>query len=135
MPKLLKKVMYYISKIYFPVFAILAIIIYMAQYFAIGLPLFVNNHLNDFLCMPIVLLICQTAVRYIKSDITLRIPFSLLVLITVIFTIYFEYYLPSVNDRYTADVFDVLMYFSGLLFFYLMENGYGNRNRNQLTEF
>jgi hypothetical protein len=31
---------------------------------------------------------------------------------------YFEYYLPEVNQRYTADWIDVIFYFSGGLFFF-----------------
>lgn len=35
----------------------------------------------------------------------------------VVYSVYFEVYLPTVSTRATADVFDVIMYFCGLTVF------------------
>ena len=78
-----------------------------------------NNYLNDLLCMPIVLGIAQRTVRFLKSDSNLTLPVALQVVVTIMFALYFEGYLPQFNLRYTADVMDVLCYFLGMAFFEL----------------
>ncbi|WP_147415810.1 hypothetical protein [Ulvibacterium marinum] len=86
------------------------------------LPEWTNNYLNDFLCMPIVLFMGQFAIRKLKGNNTLRLPWPLILTLTLFYSVYFEYYLPRINLRYTADFLDVVLYFSGSAFFYLMEN-------------
>ncbi len=114
-------ILHYLQKIYFPLFFIMAILIYMMQYSDIPLPLIINNHVNDFFCIPIVLFICQYVIRYVKSNRQLLMPVPLLLVITSMYCIYFEYYLPKSNKRYTADSIDIVMYFLGLFYFYVME--------------
>jgi len=106
-----------IKRSYLWVFCFLGITIYLLQYFEVGLPNFLNNHLNDLLCMPIVLGIAQRTVRFLKSDSNLTLPVALQVVVTLLFALYFEWYLPQFNLRYTADVVDVLCYFLGMAFF------------------
>ncbi|KPM32732.1 Hypothetical protein I595_1159 [Croceitalea dokdonensis DOKDO 023] len=74
--------------------------------------------------MPIVLNIALRAVRVIKSDAYLSIPLSLQITVTLLFCVYFEWYLPDVNPRYTSDWLDVLCYFTGMVFFYLLNNAF-----------
>jgi len=112
-----------IRKFYFPVFLVTAVSIFSAQKAGIVLPEYLNNHVNDFLCLPLVLYIGQFCMRIIRSDSTLQLPISLLLCITVYYAVYFEYYLPNVNARYTGDPVDVMLYFFGMLFFYIVEYG------------
>ncbi len=70
--------------------------------------------------MPIVLFVCQSVVRELKSN-KERLPWSLIFMVTLFYSVYFEYYLPKVNPRYTADFVDVLLYFMGAVFFCIME--------------
>ncbi len=110
-----------LKKYYFVIFFGSGILIYTLQYCRVRLPEIANNYVNDFLCIPVVLFICQSAARHIRSDPTLRIPLAPLLTITVFYCVYFEYYLPLQNERYTADIIDIVLYFCGLLFFYCME--------------
>lgn len=112
----------YTSYLYAPVFCLLAGLIHVAQQVSFVLPSWINNYMNDFFCMPLVLFVCQYAVRKIKSNRGLRLPLSLIFSVTLYYAIYFEYYLPKVSPRYTGDPVDVILYFSGSLFFYFMEN-------------
>lgn len=105
------------KKNYFPVFIILAATIYFAQHLGVTLPEPVNNHLNDFLCMPLVLKTCLYSVRYVKSDDCIQLPLLLQISTALLFIIYFEGVLPSFDARYTADPLDVIAYIAGLLFF------------------
>lgn len=97
------------------------LVIYTLQKFQIPLPSWINNYVNDFLCMPVVLSICLAVIRTLKKDNKLFLPLSAIVSLTIFYAIYFEYYLPKVNVRYTADWLDVLLYFFGAGVFYLFQ--------------
>lgn len=107
---------------YLPGFCVLGGSIYMAQQSGWALPWWINNYVNDFLCMPIVLFVCQYAVRKLKADSSVRLSLPLVLSVTLYYAVFFEYYLPKVNLRYTSDLWDVILYFSSALFFYAMEN-------------
>lgn len=111
----------YMQRFYFPVFCTLAAAVYVTQHYSAVVPVLVNNYLNDLLCMPIVLKISQTAVRYIKSDRKLKIPLKISLTLTLLYAVYFEFVLPQFQSRYTADPIDVVLYFLGLLFFVWIE--------------
>lgn len=114
---------------YFPVFAFLGLSVYLLQRFHVALPELVNNYLNDFLCMPIVLKVCLYGVRFIKSEKRIQLPLLLQILLTLLFIIYFEGVLPISHERYTADYLDIIAYTLGLIFFIRVE-GYEHKNRN-----
>lgn len=110
-----------IQKYYFPVLVTLASTVYLMQRLDIYIPEFINNYLNDFLCLPIVLKVCLYAVRYIKSNESAVIPLPLQISITLLFIIYFESVLPRFNARYTGDILDLIAYSGGLFLFMLIE--------------
>lgn len=116
---------------YFPVFALLGALVYLLQRFHVALPELVNNHLNDFLCMPIVLKVCLYSVRFIKSEKRIQLPLLLQISLTLLFIIYFEGFLPISHERYTADFLDIIAYTLGLLFFIGVE-GYEHKNRHNV---
>lgn len=106
-----------LQKYYFPVFVFLALAVYSAQQLELTVPTRINNYLNDFLCMPIVLKICLYVVRYVKSNDYLKLPLLLQISVTLVFILYFEVVLPSFDTRYTADLLDLIAFTAGLLFF------------------
>ncbi|GGW22167.1 hypothetical protein [Arenibacter certesii] len=120
-----------VKKIYFPVFSILGGAIYAIQRWGDGgmLPSWTAYYMNDLLCMPIVLYMCRYVVRWLKSDDNLNLTLSSIISLTLFYSLYFEVYLPEINDRYTADILDVLMYSLGAAFFYFIENVVDNENR------
>lgn len=111
-----------LKKIYFPLFLMLGGLIYGFQQFGLRPPEMVNNYLNDFLCMPLILKLSQLVARFIKSDKRLMIPVPLQITLTALFCLYFEYILPKFNVRYTSDWIDVVLYFLGFLFYTNVEN-------------
>lgn len=111
----------YIKRFYFPSFVGVAMLVYAAQHLSFSLPSLINNYLNDLLCMPIVLKVCQYAVRQIKNDKSLQIPIKIAVTLTLLYALYFELILPKFNDRYTADSIDVCLYILGFVFFFWIE--------------
>ncbi|WP_133685759.1 hypothetical protein [Maribacter spongiicola] len=106
-----------VKKYYFPVFIITGLLVYLLQRYNADIPTLINNYLNDFLCMPIVLKIGLFSIRYIKSDEHIVLPLPLQIITTFLFIIYFEVVLPSYNERYTADILDVAAYSLGLILF------------------
>ena len=115
-----------VHKYYFPVFVLLALAVYSAQQLEFPVPTRINNYLNDFLCMPIVLKICLYVVRYVKSDYHIKLPLLLQISLTLVFILYFEVVLPSFDARYTADLLDLVAFTAGLLFFMGVE-GWGKK--------
>jgi hypothetical protein len=123
-----------IKRFYLPAFYVLALMVYLAQQLMIILPLTVNNYLNDLLCMPIVLKICQYAIRFIRRDKHLNIPVNISLTLTVLYSLYFELLLPLFHSRYTADAIDVVLYFLGLLFFLWIENVPKAKNKDEIDK-
>ncbi|NOQ73082.1 MAG: hypothetical protein GQ574_13840 [Crocinitomix sp.] len=78
-----------------------------------------NNYLNDFLCMPIILTICLVGVRFIKRIPKFHLTPIMIFGMTTFYAILFEYILPNSNPIYTADFVDVAMYFAGALFYWV----------------
>ncbi len=119
---IIRKTLHYFKPLYLTAFILLGTLIYTAQQSGWPLSSWANHYLNDFLCMPIVLFVCRYAVRKLKSNKNLQLSLPVTFSVTLYYALYFEFYVPKVNLRYTADPLDVILYFSGALFFYFMEN-------------
>lgn len=85
------------------------------------LPDWVVFYLADFLVMPIVLAIALIIVRWLKKDRSIRLSLFTVFSVAAFYSVYFEWYLPEVNPRYTADIIDVFLYFGGSLLFYFLQ--------------
>ncbi len=111
---------------------IIAFFIIMLAYFAVryfrstypGLPKFVHFYLTDFLFVPAMASAGLIFVRLLKRDHALLISPVLLLFQTGLISCYFEWYLPNSvqnNVRYTGDLIDVLIYFLGAVFYYILQ--------------
>ena len=100
---------------------VIAASIYASQKLAMPLPLFVNNYLNDLLCIPLVLGALTFIIRKLKRDPRFTLPFGFIFILSSYYAVFFEYYLPKTNIRYTSDWIDVLLYFLGGMLFYLFQ--------------
>lgn len=107
------------------IFISLCLLIYIAtksfDYFDVEQSSFVKNHLADLVCMPLVFYLIRWIIQRIKPfkkwD---ELPIVAILLVTVYWSIYFEYYLPTTNDKYTGDITDVWMYFAGTALYLLI---------------
>lgn len=107
---------------YFFIFScITGTIIYLLQKTNVYLPNSINFYVNDFLITPIVLTICLYVLQKTKNDNNYKIPLALILYLCGLYAVIFEYFLPKFHDRYTADFYDVLMYFLGGFVFYLLQ--------------
>lgn len=100
---------------------ITATVVYILQQFQFTLPPLINNYLNNLLCMPVVLTLCLIVLQFIKKNYRLTIPIFVIVSITVYYIVYFEWFLPKINSRYTADPLDAVLYITGAIAFYIMQ--------------
>lgn len=96
---------------YFIVILATAITVYILQNLGVVLPKIINNYLNDFLLIPIVLNSCLIILRYVKSNPQLQLPLAFCLVVTFGYSLFFEVLIPRTNPRYTADLWDI-----GLIF-------------------
>lgn len=101
----------------------LATTIYVCQRLYLPIPIWINNYVNDFLFLPLVLGFCLFVVRKIKGNPNLQLSLPLILGVSLFYCVYFEWYLPLHNPRYTSDWMDCLLYFGGALVFYLLHRG------------
>lgn len=119
-----------VKRIIYIIMALTALSVYSMQKLNVSLPKFVNNYVNDLLCMPLVLGLLTFLIRYFKKDKYFSFPLAFVLLLATYYSIYFEYYLPKINPRYTADWIDVLLYFFSSIAFFIFQNN----NRKKLFQ-
>ena len=92
--------------------------IYTCQRLEVPLPNWINNYVNDLLCLPLVLGCLTQLVRWLKKDADFHFPFVFHLALATYYSWFFEVWLPEISARYTADWFDVLLYFFGAVCYY-----------------
>lgn len=103
---------------YFALLLLLGGFIYVLQKWDVVLPVFVQNYVNDLLVMPLVLWIVLAVLVELKGE-KARLSWTMALSLFLYYSVFFEYYLPKVNPRYTSDLYDVLCYFIGTVVFML----------------
>ena len=93
--------------------------IYVMQRLSLALPAVINNYVNDLLCIPLLLGAMTYIIQRLKKDTSFQFSIGFVIALSGYYSFYFEYYLPGVNPRYTADWIDVILYFFGGFVFYL----------------
>ena len=86
-----------------------------------ALPPVINNYVNDLLCLPLLLFTMEFIIKRLKKDKCFKFPIGFVIFLASYYSIYFEYYLPKINIRYTADWIDVVLYFIGGVAYYIFE--------------
>lgn len=107
------------------IFILLCLLLYCVtksfDYFGVEQGYFVKNHLADLLCMPLVFYFIRWIIQRIKPfKKGENLPILAVLLVTVYWSFYFEYYLPATSDTYIGDSTDVLMYFFGTALYLLI---------------
>ena len=98
----------------------IALTIYIMQRLQFPLPTILNSYLNDLLYIPLVLGGIEFLIRRLKKDSSFKLPLGFVIFLAVSYSFYFEYYLPKINPRYTADWNDIILYFvSGIAYFFI----------------
>lgn len=100
----------------------------LSRAFEVSMPDWMTSYLNDFLVIPIVATLCLWVVWRIRNDKTIRLNWFHILSLVILFSFYFEYYLPKNVDRYTADWVDVVCYFLGGCVFYIFQRMENNKS-------
>lgn len=110
--------------IYYFFFSILVgSLIYCAQRYQFPLPDILNFYANDFLIVPIVLIAALYFLRWSKNNPKYKLSFWVVLYVSSLYALIFEYHLPKFNLRYTSDTIDVFLYYlSGFVFYWLQKN-------------
>ena len=85
-------------------------------------------YLTDLCAMPLLLGFLFLAMKVLKKNMKV-LPLWFIAGMTVYWSIYFEYYLPLQNSKFTADYLDVIMYCLGSLSFVLWQNRFQKINK------
>ena len=109
-------------KVLYIIMLLTAVTIYVVQRLQFPLPTIINNYLNDLLYIPLILGTIEFTIRRIKKDSSFKLPFGFVIFLAISYSFYFEYYLPKVNSRYTADWIDVILYFLGGIAYFFIGN-------------
>ena len=107
---------------YFIFSLIIGSLIYITQKTKIQLPNIINNYVNDFLIIPIILIPSLFILQWSRGDKNYRISFWIILYICGLYSLLFEFLIPQYHSRYTADLIDVILYFAGGLVFYYLQN-------------
>ncbi|MEO9533097.1 MAG: hypothetical protein ABJG68_09180 [Crocinitomicaceae bacterium] len=80
-----------------------------------------SNYATDICCMPIVLSILWFLLVRFSSKYN-KLPWSFILFMTTLWTLYFELYLPTLSANYTSDYLDGICYFVGAASFLIFQN-------------
>jgi len=95
--------------------------IYILQKQNVQLPRIINNYVNDFLIIPIILFISLHLLKWSKNSKNYTLPLALILYLCLLYSILFEFILPNYLARYTKDYIDIIAYFAGGFVFYFLQ--------------
>lgn len=109
-----------------PLFIVLALI--YAVYYGLKqtdlvFPIFISSYLADLLSIFLVNTFTLWALRKIKKRPNLELPPALVLLSVIMFSVFFEFYLPQKSPIYVYDPWDILCYaISGMAYIFWRKN-------------
>lgn len=87
----------------------------------VPVPPFFSHYFADLLCMPLLLSSAGLFMRWLRAEEGLYLSWAMILVATLYVSLVFEYVLPLLFERYTADVWDVVMYGVGGGLFYVFQ--------------
>jgi hypothetical protein len=111
-----------LSNYWFIVFSLFWVIIFTCTklHFYLWWP--IQFYLIDLIAIPILGTLSLVFYRWILKNEKATLPLWSIAFLTIALSIWFEWYLPKHQPRYTADIWDIVMYFLGAFFFLFMMN-------------
>lgn len=76
----------------------------------VPVPMFFSHYFADLLCMPLLLSVAGLVMRWVRADAGLCLSGAMILVASLYVSLVFECVLPLFFQRYTADVWDVVMY-------------------------
>lgn len=107
---------------WFIAFSIIWFIIFCCTKMEIYFPRLIQFYAIDLLALPILGNLSLAFYRWITKEEQIKLPIYSLIFLVVGLSLVFEYQMPKHHPRYVADVWDIVMYILGGLFFQLVMN-------------
>ena len=111
-----------LTNFYFIGFSLIWLTIYTSNLFGHQFYWLIQFYLLDLIAVPILAQIGLWWMRLIKGKRNELLSIWHIAFIVLSLSFVFEFYMPKHQTRYTADVWDILMYFLGGFFFYFVMN-------------
>jgi hypothetical protein len=111
-----------LSNKYFIAFSLIWLLIFTCTKLEIYFYWPIQFYFIDIIAVPIIGNLSLAFYRFILKNESAKLSNWHIALIVLSLSLVFEWYLPKHNLRYTADIWDVLMYVFGGLFFSLVMN-------------
>jgi hypothetical protein len=93
------------------------------------IPSWYSSYFSDFLCLPLLLFYALWILRKIKKSSSLILSWKMIFFAWIYVSIVFELLLPTFSHKFTADIFDVLVYgLGGLLYFVFQKQVIGSNS-------
>lgn len=86
------------------------LVYYTLKILQIQMPEFVTSYLADLLSLFIVNTFILWVIRLVKSNQNLELHNEMVLLSFILFSAFFEFYLPAVNEYYHRDYLDIALY-------------------------
>ena len=107
---------------WFIAFSIIWFIIFCCTKMQIYFPRLIQFYAIDLLAVPILGNLSLAFYRWITKEEQITLPIYSLIFLVIGLSFVFEYQMPKHHPRYVADVWDIVMYILGGLFFQLVMN-------------
>lgn len=106
----------------FLVFLLVLYVVHLVLKFGrVPVPVFFSHYFADLLCMPLLLSGAALFMRWLRADAGLYLSGAMILVATLYVSLVFECVLPPFFQRYTTDVWDVVMYGVGGGLFYFFQ--------------
>ena len=106
----------------FLVFLLALYVVHLVLKFGrVPVPPFFSHYFADLLCMPLLLSSTVLFMRWVRADASLYLSGAMILVASLYVSLVFECVLPLFFQRYTADVWDVVMYGVGGGLFYVFQ--------------
>jgi len=97
-----------------PLFLVLATcyaVYYGLKQTDVVLPVFITSYLADLLSIFLVNTFALWIIRKMKNSPKLEVPIAMVFLSVIMFSVFFEFFLPQQSPQYVYDPWDILCYF------------------------
>lgn len=117
-----------LNNFYFIGFSLIWLTIYSSNFLGHQFYWPIQFYLLDLIAVPILAQLGLWWMRLIKGNPNELLSIWHVIFIVASLSLVFEIYMPKHQTRYIADVWDILMYFLGGLFFYFVMNKPSSKN-------
>ncbi|WP_270089927.1 hypothetical protein [Sphingobacterium sp. SYP-B4668] len=128
--RFVRALVYLLDDSYFIGYSISWILIRFTRQGGHPIPL-LNNWLTDFVFVPLIIHVSQAVgIYFLQTKKPFRYPLFQILLISLATSYVFEWMMPEFTIHHTSDLWDVVVYFLGGMFYYYVHQPYTHKRYN-----